>query len=129
MAEASTKPTVYLETTIVSYLTAWPSRDIVRQAHQQVTREWWDKYRAAFDVLASELVVREASSGDASAAEERLRVLSDVPMVAISDAATELAEHLVRRGAIPAKAAVDALHLGIAAANGMDYLLTWNCRH
>ena len=129
MVEVSAKPTVYLETTIISYLTARPSRDIVRQAHQQVTREWWEKHRPAFDVLASELVATEASAGDASAAEARLRILADVRMLAVTDAATELAEHLIRRGAIPPKAALDALHLGVAAANGLDYLLTWNCRH
>ena len=129
MAESGAKPTVYVETTVVSYLTAWPSRDIVRQAHQQITRDWWDRHRPSFDVLASELVLREASLGDASAAEERVRVLSGVRLLAINEAATELAEHLVRRGAIPPNASVDALHVAIAAVNGVDYVLTWNCRH
>src|SRR3954449_4952269 len=116
MPQPVIKPTVYLETTVISYLAAWPSRDIVRQAHQQITREWWENRRSSFDLLASELVVREASAGDASAAQERLRLLAGVRLLAVTNPAVELAEHIVRRGAIPTNAAVDALHVAVAAA-------------
>lgn len=123
------KPTVYIETTIVSYLTAWSSRDLVRAAHQQITREWWREQRLQFDLVASELVMRESSAGDATAAAERLEALKELRLLSISDAATEIAAHLIARGALPAKAAADALHVGLAAANGIEYLLTWNCTH
>jgi hypothetical protein len=129
MAEATAKPTVYVETTIISYLTSWPSRDLVRAAHQQMTREWWDTHRENFDVVASELVVAESAAGDSSAANERLRILSTFRLLRVTTAATELARHLVQRGAIPPKAAADALHVALAAANGIDFVLTWNCRH
>lgn len=128
-SEQQAKPTVYVETTVVSYLTAWPSRDLVRAAHQQITREWWDTQRGLFDLFASELVIRESSAGDSTAAQQRLQALADVPLLAVTDAATELAAHLVQAGALPKKSTADALHVAIAAVNGIDYLLTWNCRH
>lgn len=119
---------VYLETTIVSYLTARPSRDLVRAAHQEITREWWSS-RSTFDLYVSQLVLDEAASGDPGAAARRLEALNDVPLVELTDEASSLARSLVRGAALPTKAAADALHIGIAAAHGMDYLLTWNCTH
>ena len=121
-------PKVYLETTIPSYLTAWPSRDLVKAAHQQITREWWQK-RVQFDLYISQLVLREASGGDAEAARLRLETLKGIPVLALSPAASGLAQQLVQQGPLPETAVADALHIGIATVNGMDYLLTWNCAH
>jgi hypothetical protein len=123
------KPTVYIETTIVSYLTAWPSRDIIRLADQTITREWWETQRGRFDLFTSELVVVEASAGDESAAKDRLAVLNTLRMVSITEEAEKLAKGLIAAAALPSNAARDALHVGIAAANGLEYLLTWNCTH
>jgi predicted nucleic acid-binding protein len=123
------KPTVYIETTIVSYLTAWPSRDVIRLAQQQITRDWWDHQRIHFDLFVSQLVIRESSQGDAAAAAERLRLLSDLRSLDITNEAQDLAIALVDESALPARAAADALHIAIAAANGVDFVLTWNCRH
>lgn len=123
------KSRIYLETTVVSYLTAWPSRDIVVAAHQQVTRDWWKTSLDRFDVVASELVVQEAGEGDEEAARDRLVVLNRIPLLQVSEAALNLARQLVATGAVPPTAADDALHLAIAAANGVEYLVTWNCRH
>ncbi len=123
------KPTVYIETTIVSYLTAWPSRDVVRLAQQQVTRDWWDRQRTHFDLFVSQLVVRESGRGDAAAAAERLRLLNDLPALDITGEAESLAIALIAESALPAKAAADALHIAIAAVNGIDFVLTWNCKH
>src|SRR6266436_4393589 len=123
-------PTVYIETTIISYLTAWPSRDIVRAAQQQTTREWWETRRDRFELLSSELVVIECSTGDPTAAAERLKVLNALPLLlAVTEAATKLADALLAAGAIPAVASRDALHVGICASSGVNYLLTWNFRH
>ncbi len=58
------KPKVYLETTIVSYLTAKPSRDIIIAAHQELTNEWWENRRKHFDLFISQLVIQEAKAGD-----------------------------------------------------------------
>ena len=123
------KPRVYLETTIPSYLTAWPSRDLVRAAHQQITRDWWDRRRAEFELYISQVVLRECQAGDATAAAERLKFLQDLPLLEQTEEATRLAQALVDRVPLPERAAVDALHVAIAAVHGVDYLLTWNCTH
>jgi hypothetical protein len=123
------KPRVYLETTIPSYLTAWPSRDLVRAAHQQITRDWWDRRRAEFELYISQVVLRECQAGDATAAAERLKILQDLPLLEQTEEATRLAQALVDRVPLPERAAVDALHVAIAAVHGVDYLLTWNCTH
>jgi hypothetical protein len=129
MAQPTAKPTIYIETTIVSYLTAWPSRDLVRMAQQQITREWWRERRGGFDLLTSELVVLEAAAGDPQAAAERLKALEGMTRLDITPTATQIADALVRELAVPSEASRDALHVGICAANGVDYLLTWNFRH
>ena len=121
--------TVYVETTIISYLTAWPSRDLIRAAQQQQTREWWEKSRAQFQLVASELVEREASAGDPTAAAERLKAMADIQMLAITSAAEVLTDKIIRKLNFSTRAQPDALHVAVAATNGIDYLLTWNCRH
>lgn len=118
--------TVYLETTIMSYLAALPSRDLIKAARQEVTWEWWNKRRGAYRVYASQVVARE---GDPDAARRRLELLSDIPLLDVTDEAINLAAELISRGLLPDAAADDALHLGVAAVHGMDYLLTWNCTH
>jgi predicted nucleic acid-binding protein len=123
------KPTVYVETSVISYLTAWPSRDVVLLGHQQETRQWWADRQSRFDLYTSQLVLAEAAQGDPSAAAERLNALGGIPLVELTDTAEVLADRLVRAGALPTKARLDALHLAISATNGIDYLLTWNCRH
>jgi hypothetical protein len=120
---------VYIETTIVSYLTAWPSRDVVILGQQQMTRDWWDKQREKFDLYTSELVIMEASAGDEQAARGRLEVLATPPVLKLSPEARELAKRLLLEKAFPVKAESDAYHFAIAATNGLEYLLTWNCRH
>jgi predicted nucleic acid-binding protein len=122
------KSRVYLETSVVSYLTALPSRDIVRAAHQQLTRDWWD-VREQFELFTSQLVVEEALRGNQDAAARRLSALQGVALLDITDQAHEIAARLLAGGVMPAKAASDALHVGIAVVHGMGYLLTWNCSH
>ena len=119
---------VYVETTVISYLAASPSRDIVVAAHQQLSKAWWDQ-RARFELFVSQAVVDEASRGDASVAKRRLALLDDIPVLALSDDVHEFAKRLFAAGAVPAKAALDGLHIGVAALNHMQYLLTWNCAH
>ena len=120
---------VYIETTVVSYLTARPSRDVVIAGHQQVTHEWWDTRRNSYELCLSQLVLDEAAAGDAQAAQERLLALQSVLVLEITAEALELAKELLRAGALPAKAADDALHVAIAATRAIPFLLTWNCRH
>ena len=122
------KPRVYVETSIISYLTSSPSRDLIVAAHQQITREWWSA-SDRFDLYASQIVIREAQDGDPNAAASRLSVLEEINVLELTPQAQELAHHFVQEIPFPAKAAVDALHIAVAVVNGMDYLLTWNCAH
>ncbi len=123
------KPKTYIETTVVSYLTAWPSRDVVIAGYQQTTRQWWRNAADRFELVASQLVINEASAGDADAARDRLAALESVTLLDATEEAAELALQLIESGAIPEKAAEDAGHIAIAVTNGIDYLVTWNCRH
>jgi hypothetical protein len=120
---------VYIETTIVSYLTARPSRDVVVAGHQQVTHDWWDTRRANYELCVSQLVLDEAGAGDAQAAQERLLVLQPMLVLETTAEALELAKELLQAGALPVKAADDALHIAVAATKAIPFLLTWNCRH
>ena len=123
------KPKVYLETTIVSYLTALPSRDLITAAHQQITQQWWNTQRTRFDLFVAPPVMQEARVGDPEAAARRLAALHGIPLLALSEEATGLAQALIAPGPLPVNAVVDALHIAIAAVNGVHYLLTWNCTH
>jgi len=120
---------VYIETTVVSYLTARPSRDVVIAGHQQVTHEWWDTRRVNYELCVSQLVLDEAGAGDAQAAQERLLVLRPMLVLETTAEALDLAKELLQAGALPVKAADDALHIAVAATKAVPFLLTWNCRH
>ena len=121
--------TVYIETSVVSYLTAQSTRDLVVAAHQQITREWWSSARGRYELFVSPLVADEASRGDQSAAARRTEALAGVPSLEVVPAAYDLAAKLIDSGALPASAQDDAAHVALAAVHSMDYLLTWNCRH
>lgn len=123
------KRRVYIETSIVSYLTARPSSDLVAAAWQKVTVDWWDSQRHRFDLFASDIVFEEAAKGGSDAAERRLEALSGIPLLAITEEVVSFSEMLIQKGAIPRKAIGDSLHIAVAAVHGLDYLLTWNYRH
>lgn len=120
---------VYLETTIISYLAARASRDVVIRAHQEVTRAWWLKRRKYFEVMVSDVVLEELGRGNKTAAASRLAYARNLSVVLSAEPAITLARLLLKKRAVPAVAEVDALHIGVAVASGADYLLTWNCRH
>ncbi len=123
------KPSVYLETTIVSLLTARPTRDLVQAAWQQVTQQWWQERREDFSIYASVFVTAEAGRGDPEAARRRLSALRGLPSLPATRAATDLAAKILAEAGLPSKALQDALHIACASIHGMDYLLTWNCTH
>lgn len=120
---------VYIETSVISYLTARLGRDLVTVGRQELTQEWWDGKRLEFDLFISEFVVAEASDGDPDAAERRLAALAGLPEVRLTTETTDLARALVEPGPIPKKAALDAFHIAAAVSGGADYLLTWNFKH
>ncbi len=123
------KPSVYIETTIASYLTARPTRDLIAAARQETTVEWWETRRADFDCYISQIVLNEVHDGDADAAELRLNALRDCPALPITDEVAALADLLIAEKAVPAKAGDDAVHIAIPAVHRMAYLLTWNFKH
>ena len=123
------KPTAYVETSVESYLTARPSRDVVIAAYQQITREWWRVAPDRFDLVVSALVLTEAGAGDARAAKARIDALEEITLVEATPAAERLAERLIDVEAVPRQAADDAAHIAIAVTNGIDFLVTWNFRH
>ncbi len=123
------KQKIYIETSIASYYTALPSRDLIVSARQEITHEIWPILLKDFDIYISALVVQEASRGDKQAAKKRLNALSGIPILEISPKAQEAANHLIAANAIPAEFEEDALHVAVASTNGMDFLLTWNFRH
>lgn len=123
------KPKVYLETSIISYLTANESTDIVIQAHQKTTRRWWDNKRALYDLYVSSAVTVEASKGNQEMAQKRSALLASLPLLDVDDDVEALAVKFLGGGALPSKARIDAVHIAVATLRGMDYLLTWNCKH
>jgi hypothetical protein len=122
------KPAVYVETTIPSLLTARPSRDVVIAGQQQATRDWWET-RHKYELCVSAEVLREAGRGDPEAAAQRLAALANCAILPLTDAAERLTEQIISGRVIPAKALRDAIHIGVATSHGVEYLLTWNCRH
>lgn len=123
------KSKVYIETSVISYLVARPSRDILIAANQQITQEWWQNRRPKFDIYVSQLVAQEINSGDAEAVSKRQQAVTDCTYLDITPEAVNLAEKLIKQNAIPRQAAEDALHIAVATVSGMDYLVTWNFKH
>jgi len=122
--------TVYIETSIIGYLTARSSDAVIFLARQQLTQQWWHHQRSKYELVTSQLVLDEAGAGDPNAAEERLRLLDPLPLLDIEDPnVSPLADELVAQHLLPEKAAADARHVAVATVFEVDYLLTWNCKH
>jgi predicted nucleic acid-binding protein len=120
---------LYVETSVISYLTARPGRDLIAAAHQELTREWWQRAASEFNLFASRLVVAEAQLGNSDAAAARLAALEPITLLNETAESRALASKLLIAGGLPKKAASDALHIAVATVHGMDYLVTWNCKH
>jgi predicted nucleic acid-binding protein len=123
------KQKIYLETSVISYLAAKPSRDLIVAANQQMTEEWWDSYKDDYELYVSQIVIEEASGGDPEAAQRRLNLIENTPLLGMTEDILSLAKQFIESGLLPQKAARDALHIAIATIHGIDYLLTWNCKH
>ena len=123
------KPSVYVETTIIGYLAARVSRDLVTASNQQLTQRWWSDHRERFELFVSRFVLDECAAGDDDAAQERLALIQDISVFDVTDDVRSLSKSLMREVPLPGKAQVDSLHISVAAVNGADYLLAWNCKH
>lgn len=122
-------PSVYLETSFVSYLTAKPSRNLIIAAHQNITLDWWENRRQNFELFISQVVIDEAKLGDLDAATRRLKVLENIPHLAISKEIADFSSKLIDKHLVPASELRDAIHIATSCVSGIDYLLTWNCKH
>lgn len=129
MQSNTINPMVYIESSVISYLVSRPSRDVVISGRQAISHDWWENHRQRFEIRVSALVEEEISRGDSLADQRRLVLIEGIPSLAISDETTELAELLLTQGAVPEGSEEDALHIAIAVAQGVDYLLTWNFKY
>ncbi|MCH8828698.1 MAG: type II toxin-antitoxin system VapC family toxin [Planctomycetes bacterium] len=122
--------TLYIETSIIGYLTARSSDTVIFLARQQLTQEWWTQQRSKYELVTSQLVLDEAGAGDPVAAQERLNLLDSLPLLDIENPDVKpLADGLIANHLLPEKALADARHVAVATVFGVDYLLTWNCKH
>ena len=121
--------TVYIETSIVSYLRQRPSSQVVMAARQLLTHRWWSAERANYELVTSQYVLDEASAGDPILVAERLQSLDDIPLLPLDPEVGAIANEIMHRAILPPRAAVDALHIAIVAHHRIQYLLTWNCKH
>ena len=121
--------TVYIETSIVSYLRQRPSSQVVMAARQLLTSKWWETERTNYELVVSQYVLDEASGGDPVLAAERIQALAGIPLLPNAPQITEIANEIMTRAILPPKAQVDALHIATVADYRIQYLLTWNCKH
>jgi predicted nucleic acid-binding protein len=120
---------VYLETTLISYLVARPSRDVIVAGHQQTTQDWWENRRSQFECSISQVVIDEASLGDPVEIQKRLAIIAGLQNLDVTEDATALAKAIMAAGMLPSKVVRDAAHVAVAAVHRIDYLVTWNCKH
>lgn len=120
---------VYIETTIPSYVVARASRSPFQEAHQQITKRWWESERKKHDLFTSQVTLDEVVAGDSEMAAARVALLADARFLALTAEAESLAKLFLSSGVLPFTADRDALHIALAAAHQMDILLSWNCRH
>ncbi len=123
------KPTVYVETSVISYLTSLPSRDSFIFSRQEATRRLWDQYFDSFEFIVSESVVNEIKQGDVIEAQKRLKTVEYLTTLETSQAIDKLAQLLIDSGAVPPKSRSDAQHISIATVHNLDYLISWNFKH
>ncbi len=121
--------TVYIETSVVSYLTARATSNLLAAAWQAATTEWWDTHRSIFELYTSALTVEEAGRGHREAAARRLEALDGIAMLPITEAVIELSDALIHGRVLPPNAQNDAVHIAVSAVHDITYLLTWNFRH
>ncbi len=123
------RPTVYVETSVISYLTSRPSRDLVVAAHQELTREWWALARGNYDLVISSVVIEEISRGDKDAVAKRLAVIAGLPVLGADQAVASLALEYQQMLEVSEQAEADLYHIACAVVFELDYLVTWNCAH
>jgi hypothetical protein len=120
---------VYIETSIISHATAWPSKVAATAVLQEQAKRWMLEVRPKYNVVTSRFVLDEAAKGDVAAAKARLAILADIPVILADPRVDEIVNEIMARSLLPLKARLDAAHVATAALAGVQYLLTHNCRH
>ncbi|QJB44058.1 type II toxin-antitoxin system VapC family toxin [Dolichospermum flos-aquae] len=120
---------LYLDTSIIGYLTIRPSTNLITASNSVITQNWWDTRRENFTLYISEVVLEELARGDQEIVTKRLDLISELPLLALNEAVEELAQQFLTKSNLPPKASDDALHIALATVYKVDYLLTWNCKH
>ena len=123
------KEKVYIETSVISYLCSRPARDLIVAANQEVTREWWERDRARYDLYVSQFVTAEIGAGDEDAAAKRVRAVEGIAVLYANEDTEQLAREIMREARLPSSVGDDVAHVATATVYGMNYLLTWNCAH
>ena len=121
--------TLYIETSILGYLTARSTKNLILAANIEVTKDWWEYRRSAFTMYISQAVLNEVAQGDTEIAVQRMELVRGVPLLELNQAVRDLASQFLTRSNLPPKADIDAIHIAAATVHGLDYLLTWNCKH
>jgi predicted nucleic acid-binding protein len=122
-------PSVYVETTIPSYLTAAPSRDLIVAGHQQITHTWWQTAKDRFDLYISEAVLQEIRAGDSVAAAKRLETVRGLTVLDVTNEVDALVEVYQRHFGLPERSRTDIVHIAVAVVYEVDYVVSWNCKH
>ena len=113
----------------VSYLRQKPANQIVAAARQLLTRKWWESEKSKYELVTSQFVIDEASSGDPTLAAERLALLSGINLLSLDDEIAVIASEMMSQAVLPPQAEVAAPHIAITSFHKVEYLLTWNCTH
>lgn len=125
----SEKPKIYIETSVISYLVARPSKDLIVAAHQQITYDWWHDELPKMAPHVSEFVYYEAARGDNNLAQRRLNLIKDFEFIEKNTITEDLADEYLQETKLPEKCRLDCLHMAIASIYGMKYMASWNCKH
>jgi hypothetical protein len=123
-------PRIYVETSVISYLTNRPALDVITAGHQATTYQWWEQCSTRFDLVISQFVLDECAAGDPVAASKRMATIAGLALLDASRPEVEsVAQALIEAGALPAKAYIDASHIAVCSVAGVEMLLTWNFKH
>ncbi|MDR2510631.1 MAG: type II toxin-antitoxin system VapC family toxin, partial [Spirochaetaceae bacterium] len=123
------RKSIYVESTIPSYLTAKTSSNFLNAAHQSITRQVWDNEMYKYDLFISDYVIEDCEKGDSDAAKRRLDCIANITLLQKTPEIESLALIYQDLLGVPDKAKEDCFHLAACVVERIDYLLTWNCRH
>jgi predicted nucleic acid-binding protein len=118
------EPSIYLETSFLSYVAAQFNENLIALARIRSSQEWWERYRKNFDLCVCQTVVDECLKGHPDAVDRRTQLLAETTLLPITPEVRRLAHQLVERKIVPVKVGDDAVHIACAAVYGCDCVLS-----